>query len=682
MKRGFYSKLALSNMKKNRRFYLPRILSEAGLLGGLYIMMTLTGDQRLAESFGGYYLAVFMTIGLVIHALLTVILMFYTNSFLMKQRKREFGLYNVLGMEKRHVGKVLFYESLISSLVSIAGGLLMGTMFYKAASLLICKLLNAEIIAGFYYLTPVTLLRPAGAFLAIDLVIYLINRMSMARMKPVELLKSQSAGEREPKVKWILLVVGILSLGAGYYMSITTMNPLAAISLFFVAVLLVMLGTYCLFVTGSIFVLKCLKNNKKYYYHKNHMPAVSGLLYRMKQNAVGLASIAILATGVLIMISTTVSLYAGMEETLADKYPQHYFLNQKYYAGEEMEEKMLPAEVLKGFVTDAAAHQGLEIQSVQEDHYLEVAYLLKGNEFSEDRSQAGGRDFSKNDMVMAVFLTADQYNALSGEQLELQKDEVAFCPIAMGKAMTYDTLIIAEQQYHLKKQLNWYPIASGMGAVVTTYGFVVSDQQVLDQIYQHQKDTYQSNASEYNNRVTVCFSDMQKMIEKGPALDKEVWDSMRSYVDELGYSDASWNTDSIWDARESLYAMYGTFLFLGILLGLVFVFATAMIIYYKQISEGYEDRERFQIMKKIGMSEKEVKRTINKQILLVFYLPLIVAGIHLAFAFPMLERMLHILLLSKTSLFVICTLIVYGIFAAVYVIIYKATARTYYKIVR
>ena len=299
MKTGFFLKLARSNISKNRRFFLPRILSEAGLLCVFYIVFTLRADERILQLRGGQYIEVFMSIGVAVMMLLSVILLFYINSFLMKQRKREFGVYNILGLEKRHICRVLFHETALSSLASVVLGLAMGTLFYKLCSLLICQLLNAEIVLGFYFINARSLALSGAFFLVLDVMAYGVNCVTIARLKPVELLSSANVGEREPKVKWPLLVLGLLALGGGYYISLTTQNPLKALVLFFVAVILVIIGTYFLFVAGSIFVLKALKKNKRFYYNKKHMPAVSGLLYRMKQNAVGLASIAILATGVL-----------------------------------------------------------------------------------------------------------------------------------------------------------------------------------------------------------------------------------------------------------------------------------------------------------------------------------------------------------------------------------------------
>ena len=268
MKTGFFLKLARSNISKNRRFFLPRILSEAGLLCVFYIVFTLRADERILQLRGGQYIEVFMSIGVAVMMLLSVILLFYINSFLMKQRKREFGVYNILGLEKRHICRVLFHETALSSLASVVLGLAIGVLFYKLCSLLICQLLNAEIVLGFYFINARSLALSGAFFLVLDVMAYGVNCVAIARLKPVEMLSSANVGEREPKVKWPLLVLGLLALGGGYYISLTTQNPLKALVLFFVAVILVIIGTYFLFVAGSIFVLKALKKNKRFYYNK------------------------------------------------------------------------------------------------------------------------------------------------------------------------------------------------------------------------------------------------------------------------------------------------------------------------------------------------------------------------------------------------------------------------------
>ena len=689
MKRGFFLKLARSNIGKNRRFFLPRILSEAGLLCVFYIVFTLRADDRLCELRGGEYIGMFMTIGTVVMMLLSVILLFYINSFLMKQRKREFGVYNILGLEKRHICRVLFHETALSSLASVVLGLAMGTLFYKLCSLLICQLLNAEIILGFYFINAKSLALSGAFFLVLDVVSYGINCVTIARLKPVEMLSSANVGEREPKVKWALLVLGVLALGGGYYISLTTQNPLKAIVLFFVAVILVIIGTYFLFVAGSIFVLKALKKNKRFYYNKKHMPAVSGLLYRMKQNAVGLASIAILATGVLVMISTTVSLYAGQEETVQRNYPQDIYLSARYTEWDEdgnlTLSQEIPMDTLRRAVEQGAEKNGLTVQDIKRQEYLTVSYLYENDTLSCRRADGNGADNLKG-LSVITYITEDMYCSLGGEPLDLAKDQVAVCPMDIRKSgFDRPELTIEGDNYQIKTTIPLFPISSGMEAAATNcYGVVVADESVLAHIFDQQKQAYGEAASDYTQRVAASFEGRAVNGELGDKLEQDIGDILNEEVcaqwGEKGGLAFTYST--VWDARESMMAMSGSLLFLGILLGLVCLFATALIVYYKQISEGYEDRARFQIMQKVGMSRREVKSTINSQVLLVFFLPLVVAGMHLAFAFPILEKVLHILLLSSTSLFVACSLVTFGVFAAVYTLIYMATARTYYKIVR
>ena len=690
MKTGFFLKLARSNISKNRRFFLPRILSEAGLLCVFYIVFTLRADERILQLRGGQYIEVFMSIGVAVMMLLSVILLFYINSFLMKQRKREFGVYNILGLEKRHICRVLFHETALSSLASVVLGLAMGTLFYKLCSLLICQLLNAEIILGFYFINAKSLALSGAFFLVLDVVSYGVNCVTIARMKPVEMLSSANVGEREPKVKWALLVLGVLALGGGYYISLTTQNPLKALVLFFVAVILVIIGTYFLFVAGSIFVLKALKKNKRFYYNKKHMPAVSGLLYRMKQNAVGLASIAILATGVLVMISTTVSLYAGAEETVKRNFPQDYYLSARYLQwsdeGRLLHSEDMPRETLLRAVEQGAKKNGLTIKEMDFQEYLTVSYIYENDTLTCERVSGNAADNLKG-LSVITYITEEMYRSLGGEALNLAKDEIAVCPMDIRQSgFDRPTLTIGEDTYQIKTTIPLFPISSGMEAAATnSYGIVVEDESVLAHIFDQQKAAYGEAASDYTRRIAASFAGRGANGDVGEKLERDV----EAYLKEAAFPQQqepgeglTITGNTVWGARESVTAMCGALLFLGIILGLVCLFATVLIVYYKQISEGYEDRARFQIMQKVGMSRREVKSTINSQVLLVFFLPLVVAGMHLAFAFPILEKMLHILFLSSTSLFVACSLVTFGVFAAVYTLIYTATARTYYKIVR
>ena len=684
MSMKLYSKVAVSNIKKNARLYIPRILAEAGLLGCFYIMITLALDQKLAEAFGGAYLSVFMVIGAVIIGLLSLILILYVNSFLMKQRKHEYGLYNVLGMEKKHVIRVLFYESLYTSCISIVIGIIFGILFYKLSSLLICKLLKGAVVTGFYYINAGTIVLPVIAFMALDGLAYIINSFSIRLLKPVELLAGQHTGEREPKIKWALFVLGILCLGAGYAIAITVKSPLSAMGMFFAAVFLVIFGTYFLFVAGTIFILKCLRSNKKYYYNKNHMPAVSGLLFRMKRNAVGLASIAILATGVLVMISTTVSLYSGIEDSLKWQYPQ-----EMYFNANEVNDDIsapIPAEKLEKIVRDVADEKGIEIKTVERQSNLYVSYIYRDEKLYDKTEITGG--YKPEEMTGVLYITNDLYNfaqnreeASRRQKLDLAKDEIAFCRIATPAGGMFkklpETLAVGGKEYKVKEYLERFPIEAGMGQLVNTIGIVVSDEEVLDEIYRAQKTAYGEYASEYDDRIAVSFADERAVSAVGDEFTGEITNRLRTeYPGEIEYL-----LDTKWDTAESFLGLYGNFLFLGILLGFVCMFSAVLIIYYKQISEGYEDRDRFQIMEKIGMEQREVRKTIGSQLIMQFFLPLITAGVHTAFAFPILSKLLKVLMLSNTGLFIICTVITFVVFAIAYGIIYMMTARTYYRIV-
>ncbi len=678
MKLFFCLRLAQSNIRKNYRFFVPRMLAEAGLLGCLYIAYTLAKDERIGALRGGDYVAVFLPIGTGVLALLAVILMFYTNSFLMRQRRREFGIYNILGMEKRHIGRVLFWETVLSSLASLLAGLLLGVLFYKLCSLLICRLLQTEIVFGFYFLRLSTLLPPAAFFLALDLLTFVKNRVVIAKMQPAQLLQSSAAGEKEPRVKWLLLAIGTVSMGGGYFLARRVSDPLEALNMFFPAVLLVILGTYFLFEAGSIFILKLLKNTKKYYYRPGHMPAVAGLLYRMKQNAVGLASVAILATAVLVMISTTFSLYAGMQQTLDSGYPFHLFLYTDI-SREDGAKQPIPADVLEEALHSAAKKQGLKIEAEERQESLTVSYSRVGSRFLTSRSGEG----RKGKLVTVHYIAESLYSSLTGKQLGLQAGEIVLCRISSEPSDMQNitgTLELHGKPYKIKENLTSFPVFVETRTAAAEYGAVVSDEE-LKTVFADQKAAYGEEASEMTAGTAVRFTDRDAACEAGPALVQEVDRQLAEYAVSRGawYSRRS---DSYWDAREGVLGMYGSFLFLGILLGAVCLFATALIIYYKQISEGCEDSSRYRIMQKIGMSRAEVRKTIRTQVRLVFFLPLAAAGVHLAAAYPMLLKMLNLLMLSDASVFRSSALVTFAVFSLVYVLIYGATSRTYYKIVR
>ncbi len=679
MRNGLYRRLAWNNIRKNARLYVPHVLTGMGLTAMFYIILTLSGDERLNETAGGSYLLMIMPLGTAVIALLSLILVLYTNRFLMKQRSREFGLYNVLGMEKRHIGRILFWETAICTLFVLAGGLATGIVLYKLCALLICRILTVDSVLGFYHVSAKTLVPSALFFLALYLLTYLVNRVRIARMKPVELLQSAHTGEKEPKVKWLLLLIGVVSLGAGYYISVTTKEPLQALMLFFAAVVLVIVGTYCLFITGSIALLKLLKRRPRFYYQKRHMVAVSGLLYRMNQNAVGLASITILATMVLVMVSTTVSMYAGIGDAIERQFP-HQAVLSAWYCGADEKRMDVPEDELLAMARAAAEENHLDISYAEPLHYLRCAFGREGDAFVTTRN---GFYTGKN-VVECWFITADEYERLTGRQLSLAENQAAVCGPESGSWRGMDSFTIGGSRFACAAELDSYPISMAEYGLVDCFGFVVRDEAVLQQIYEWQADAYQEAASEISCELILDFADEEEASAAWVSFAHSLSDRMNQYMESKPESDRGYgmDADSKWRLRGDLCGMYGTLLFLGLLLSVVFLFATALIIYYKQISEGYDDRGRFQIMQKVGMSEGEVKGAIRSQILLVFFLPLAAAAVHMAFAFPILTRLLRLMFQSDQALFMGCTVGVLGVFTLIYLLIYRITARVYYRIVR
>lgn len=680
MRHGFYLKMSLTNLRKNARLYLPQMFTGAGLTAVFYILLTLAMDERLKNVRGGSYLPTIMPMGTFVVAILSVILIFYTNSFLMKQRKREFGFYNVLGLEKRHVGRILFWESTLSTLASVISGLLLGVLLYKLCALLICRILQVDSVLGFYHVSATSIVPSALFFILVYLAAFLFNRIQITRLNPLELLQSTHTGEKEPRIKWLLLIIGVLSLGAGYYLAVTTDNPLNALNLFFFAALLVILGTYCLFVTGSIALLKFLKGRKSFYYHPRHMISVSGLMYRMKQNAMGLASISILAAMVLVMVSTTASMYTGVKDTLIRKYPHDFYVSASYDTEPE-QNREIPFEDLREIIYQAARQNHLEIADDCQVTYFACAFNKKQeNEFSTNHSE------NITQIVQCFFVTANEYERLTGTAVSLEKDQLAICSSAAKSDIfaVGDTLTMAGKTFSCAQELTSFPVNMSAYSLVNCYGIVVSDEDVFNEIFDFQEKAYKDAASHVNKQLVFDFAD-EKAVEKSyDNFTDAMYEGIRDYVDSQPESTGGYGTvmDSLWDTMEYLYGMYGTLLFLGILLSLVFLFATALIIYYKQISEGYEDRERFQIMQKVGMSSDEIRGTIRSQILMVFFLPLMVAAMHMAFAFPMLTKLLRVLFQSDEQLFLLCTVASLGVFAMIYVAIYGMTARVYYRIVK
>lgn len=660
MTRHLYLRLAVGNIKNNRRFYFPFLLTAILTVACFFIMMSTSQSPTLP---GGETTRIVMYLGDIIVALFSVIFLYYTNSFLIKRRKKELGLYNILGLEKRHMAKVLCWETVLSGLIAIGLGLGLGALLDRLMYLLLLNLLRFDVSMTYTFLPRVAILT-ALLFAGVFVLLLLSNLIQVGRAKPIELLRGGQVGEKEPRVKWPLVVIGVLALGTGYYLAVTTESIMAALGVFFLAVILVIIGTYCLFLAGSIAVLKLMKRNKGYYYKPRHFVSVSGMLYRMKQNAVGLANICILSTMVLVTVSTTVSLYGGVSDILEHRYP--YDLETHFYNA---------AEPVKGYarsvLEQAAQEAGLEIEAMVDYESLTMSLVQDGNALSAELS---------TDLPGAYvqFLTVEGWEALTGQQLQpLGDHQVALC---VQEGNLGDQINLLGEDYTVTQRIQEAPKDGSLAAYVSNaYYIVVADDVTLAHLHQAEA-TSRNYSNDLNWKLAASFSGTDE--EK-----REVIDAFRQQLkmEELTLNGTSYPLDWFASVRQDniqeAYGLYGGFLFLGILLGLLFLMATVLIIYYKQIIEGYDDRSRFQIMRQVGMSKKLISSSVRSQVLTMFLLPLGVAAVHLCFAFPLLTRVLSALALDNVMIFFWCTLITFAAFVVVYVLVYLITARVYYHTV-
>lgn len=664
MNKGMYTKLAITNIKNNRQFYFPYLLTGIITVAMFYIMCALESNPGIQSMPGAKDLGLILRLGIGVIGIFAVIFLFYTNSFIIKRRKKELGIYNILGMEKRHIAKILSKEAFFTAIIAIGGGLVTGVLFHKLACMLLYRMIgfNGGITFSF---SKKGVMITAILFAIVYLLTYIYDLFQVQLANPIELLQSGNKGEREPKTKAIMAVLGVLCLGTGYFIAITTKNPIKALTLFFVAVILVIIGTYLLFTAGSIALLKILRRNKGYYYQTKHFTSVSGMIYRMKQNAVGLANICILSTMVLVAVSTTVSLYVGVEDIMKERYPNEINISAYYDTGAPAEDSIAP------IVEKSVKESGRKIR--HEEDYLELyfAAIKDQGQYSLDKEKVK----TAGDRVSGfVVLTREDCKKKYNEEIpELAENEVALLTI---KKTDMDTLVLENRSYHVKeiKQFQNTEDFETIADIMDEYYYViVNDVQDMERLWQLQKDIYQENSSSISRQVRLdidgdseqkkeCFENIKTALEPEQAKARILIDSRQSNLDEF-------------------YQIYGGFLFLGLFLGILFLMITVLIIFYKQISEGYDDKERFSIMEKVGMSNDEVKATIRSQVRTVFFLPILMAAIHVGMAFPMIKRLLSLFGLSNTALFAGCMAGTILVFALIYLLVFLKTSKTYYKIV-
>ena len=652
---GFYWKLAFTNLKGNRRVYLPYLLSSVGIIMMFYSINALGQGIDQGALYGGTTVASMMGLGVFVIGLFAVLFLFYTNSFIIKRRKKELGLYNILGMEKRHIAHILFRETLLIAVCSLALGLGLGIVFSRVLFWLLGLLLGTDLAVAF--VIPVSAITSTlGLFGLIFLLTLCYNLLQVKLSKPIELLHGGETGEREPKAHWFLAVLGALLLGTGYTMAVTIQDPLSALVFFFVAVILVILGTYLLFITGITAMLKLLKKNKRFYYKTNHFTALSGMLFRMKQNAAGLASICVLFTALLVTVSTTFSLYTSMDGLLRARYPRNVLVS---VCDANQEAK----DMVRSAVNQKSQELGLALENVVDREGWNITTARVGNTLHT-------QEVSLEACAVVNIFTQSEFERFSGQQVDLAENQV----LLFDPANTFpggDTLNIDDKTYEIVPSDYVMPEASTLAQIYEMYYLVVRDETVVENILAPSgSDTFPI----YSYDFDVAGGDPADIAAMSEALGTVDFSGPGVEYEALLFEDSA-------TSRQSFMELYGGLFFLGLFLGVLFLLGTALIIYYKQVSEGYDDARRFNIMQKVGMSHKEVKQSIHSQILLVFFLPLVMAVLHLAFAFPMLEKILLVMGLANTQLILLSTLGCVAVFAVAYLIIYALTARTYYNIV-
>ena len=673
MKRGFYPRLAWSGMRKNSKLYLPYTLACVGMTAMFYILMHLAYSPALELLSSSGEVSAILRLGSFVIGVFSLLFLFYTNSFLVRRRYKEFGLYNVLGMNKGNISRVLAWEALINALISLVGGLFLGIALSKLAELGLVNIMGGD--------TDLDLRISVNAlefttlfYCGIFLLIYINSLIKIRRSSASELVKSENFGEKPPRANWLFGLAGIVILAAAYYIAVSIKTPLTALSLFFIAVIMVIVATYLIFIAGSVWICRLLQKNKRYYYKKNHFVSVSSMVYRMKRNGAGLASICILATMVLVMISSTTCLYFGTEGALSDRYPRDISISASYSGLDSMTDENISA--LRSEISAAVGEAGTE--NILDYRCASLAGSLENGVLDLSEASIYSTAMTTYDYVAEVYIVPlSDYNAIAGTNESLSSGEAMIYAYRMDytdKTFAVDELV----SFRVKKVLDSFPIADGsaMASIAPTVFVIVPD--FADTVAKLGGAVGSSGDEPASLSWNYAF-DTPVSDEEETAMCERIGERLSECSETGGY--LYYSRESLAANRADFYGMYGGLFFLGIMLSIAFICAAVLIIYYKQISEGYEDRRRFEIMQNVGMTKKEIRSSINSQLLTVFFLPLIFAGLHLGFAFPFIHKLLMLFNLSNLPLLIGTTAISFGVFALLYAVVYRVTSNAYYNIV-
>lgn len=679
MKLGFYPRLAWNGIGKNKRLFVPYILATAGTAAVFYILFFLASSNFFDNMRGGSSTKMVLSFGVFVIVAFALLFLFYCNSFLVRRRYKEFGLYSILGMNKHNISRILAWETLFTALLSLLGGVFIGVLLSKLAEMAMLKVLGGTADYALHISLPAIeymLLYFGGIFL----LIFLNSVVRIRRLSASELVRSENYGEKPAKANPILGGLGVLVLGVAYYLAVSIEQPLQALTVFFIAVLMVIAATYLIFIAGSVVMCRLLQKNKRYYYKPEHFVSVSSMAYRMKRNGAGLASICILATMVLVMISSTSCLYFGGEESLHARYPRDIVTRSVILIGDEYADAETEIEALRSSISAAIA--GRPVSNVMDYRSFSLdAVVEQGHVMTNDSALSEFGLVSASKVASFLFIPLSDYNRAAGAHEILGDGEVLVH--ASRTSIDFDTLDIdGTVQLTVKRELDEMPLISGSSAasVLPTITVIVPGLDELALKLADAENPFGGPAFNYTS-WNYCF-DTPLKDDDYASLYLDVVSALRDKnIEDEHMGFYSYSVESLEYNRSDFAGTFGGLFFLGVILSLVFGCAAVLIIYYKQLSEGYEDAGRFEIMQKVGMTKQEIRRSINSQLLTVFFLPLLFAGLHLCFAFPFIRKILYMFSFYNTSFLIWTTVISFLVFALLYALVYKKTSNTYYKIV-
>ncbi len=673
MKSVLFPKLAVSGIIKNKKIYFPYIFSCIGSVMIYFIIHSLSTSKTVLEIKGGSNLSLILEMGKYVIAFFSLVFLLYTNSFLVRRRNTEFGLYNILGMSKKNIAHIMIWESFIVGSVSLISGLFLGFVFYKALELGLLYFIKADVDFKISF-NAESVKYTVIIFIAVFIILLIKSVISLRHSDALELMKAENTGEKKPKANYVFAFSGAAILIAAYIIALKIKSPLEAITLFLVAVLMVIVATYLLFISGSVAACRLLQKNKNYYYKKNHFVSVSSMAFRMKRNGAGLASICILSTMVLVTITSTSALYFGANDSISSRFPMQnqIAVNIKSVGNNNYEKN----SIIENEYEKVFEKYGVAPEKTVSYTYADITGLLENKHIDPDSSGHINDFFILGNLRYLIFIDENDYNRLMGTDIHLAEGEAKIRTLRC----TYkkDSIEMNGVRLRISGTLDGYPvIPTSMVSATPSILILVKSLDVLTPI----ESTTDINGDKMLSIYRYFGYDADIPAQASIELHGEMIKALKSidFLSENGKTD--YIEDCYASERNDFYTTFGGLFFIGIIISAMFICALIMIIYYKQISEGFEDRAKYDIMRKVGMTDGEIKKNINSQILTVFFAPLILSGIHLAFAFPAIWKLLQLFNLRNLTPIIITALITFSAFGLIYVFIYKATAQSYFGIV-